>query len=393
MKRVLVLGGGIAGVEVASMLSNYGFDVSLVSNRDFYYIYPLAIWVAVEKIKFSNIKLDLNHLSFKHNFKFIKDEVISIKAKEKEVILKERGVIKDFDYLILAMGGSKLNPKGIENTYSICGEPYQGLDLKEAIHKLIQKGHGKIGIGFGGNPKDPSGVRGGPAFEFILNLDDYLRSLRLRDNFELVFFAPMDKPGIRLGERAFNSAISMLKKLNIIVKTGKKIKEFQKDGIVLEDDEKILADVIMFIPATDGHKALKDSDLPKNDAGFIKIKDTTEVNDFDYIYAIGDVASLEGPDWKAKQGHLAESMARICAYNIALREGIIKGTPKSYKEHLSIICLMDMGSKGAGFVYRDDKRAIFLPMPIVGHYFKKLWGEHFKLVKLKKIPKLPFINY
>ncbi len=149
----------------------------------------------------------------------------------------------------------------------------------------------------------------------------------------------------------------------------------------------------MFISAIDGHKVLKDSDLPKNDAGFIKIDGTTKVEGFDYVYAIGDLSALEGPDWKAKQGHLAEAMARICAFNIALKEGIEKGEPKNYKDHIGIICLMDMGRKGAGLVYRNDKKAMFLPMPVVGHYLKKLWGMHFKLVKLKKLPKLPYINY
>jgi len=60
---------------------------------------------------------------------------------------------------------------------------------------------------------------------------------------------------------------------------------------------------------------------------------------------------------------------------------------------MSIICLMDMGTKGAGLVYRNDKKAIFLPIPIIGHYFKRLWGMQFKLVKMKKLPKLPYINY
>jgi len=393
MKKVMVVGGGIAGVEAASLLSEYGFDVTLVSSRDYYYIYPLAIWVPVERIKFSDIKMDLNHLALTHGFKFIKDEVLSIKAKEKEVLLKESGALKDFDYLVIAIGGSKVNPKGMEYAYSICSEPTQALELRDAIQKLVLKGSGKIAIGFGGNPKDPSGVRGGPAFELLLNLDDYLRKLNLREHFDLTFFAPMEKPGIRLGEKAYESAFQMLKKLNINIKTGKKIKEFQKDGVLLEDGEKIEADVVAFIPATDGHKALKDSDLPQNEAGFIKIDDTTKVLDFDYVYAIGDVGALEGPDWKAKQGHLAEAMARVCAFNIALKEGKEKGSFKNYKEHMSIICLMDMGTKGGALIYRNNKKAMFLPMPIIGHYLKKLWGFHFKLVKLKKLPKLPYINY
>ncbi len=33
--------------------------------------------------------------------------------------------------------------------------------------KLVDRGSGKIAVGFGGNPKDSSAVRGGPAFEVL----------------------------------------------------------------------------------------------------------------------------------------------------------------------------------------------------------------------------------
>ena len=57
-------------------------------------------------------------------------------------------------------------------------------------------------MGFGGNPKDPSAVRGGPAFELMFNVDTLLRRRGVRDRFELTFFAPMASPGERMGKKA-----------------------------------------------------------------------------------------------------------------------------------------------------------------------------------------------
>ena len=37
------------------------------------------------------------------------------------------------------------------------------VDIRNKIDELVQKGSGKIAIGFGGNPKDKSAVRGGDA--------------------------------------------------------------------------------------------------------------------------------------------------------------------------------------------------------------------------------------
>ncbi len=54
--------------------------------------------------------------------------------------------------------------------------------------KLVDRGFGKIAVGFGGNPKDSSAVRGGPAFEVLFNIHNMLKKRGLRDKFELTFF-------------------------------------------------------------------------------------------------------------------------------------------------------------------------------------------------------------
>jgi sulfide:quinone oxidoreductase len=49
---------------------------------------------------------------------------------------------------------------------------------------------------------------------------------------------------------------------------------------------------------------------------------------------------------------------------------------------------MDIGN-GAAFVYRDNKRGLMIPMPLVGHWMKQGWGWYSKNSKLDKIPRLP----
>ncbi|CAI6143706.1 MAG: hypothetical protein SPLUMA1_SPLUMAMAG1_01467 [uncultured Sulfurimonas sp.] len=80
---------------------------------------------------------------------------------------------------------------------SICGKPEDSLTICDTLDALIEMGSGKIAMGFGGNPKDSSAVRGGPAFELLFNVHDILKKKGIRDNFELTFFAPMAKPGER----------------------------------------------------------------------------------------------------------------------------------------------------------------------------------------------------
>jgi sulfide:quinone oxidoreductase len=383
MKKILILGGGFAGVEVAIYLRKKGFEVTIISNRDFLYIYPTSIWIPVGTCSFENNCISLESLKKVHGFNLIIDEVEVIKTKEKKVYCKNETY--EFEYLVIAIGSGKMVHKGIENTLTICGEPNESIKLKDKIDELIKNGSGKISMGFGANPIDASNVRGGPAFELLFNLHNKLQKLGIRDNFELTFFAPMSEPGARMGANALKLMDKFYKKLNIKRQVGKKILKFKKSGILFEDDIFVRSDLTMFIPAGDGHNVFKNSSLSLNEAGLININDFCEVLGEERVYAIGDSVALKGPNWRAKQGHLAEVMAKNVAFNIDAKSDSEK---KGYTKHLSILCVMDSGN-GAMFVYRSEKRALMIPLPIIGHWLKKGWGWYYKNSKLNKIPRIP----
>jgi len=352
MKNVLVLGGGIAGIEAAIFLRKKGHSVTMISNRDYLYIYPTSIWIPTGEASFEDICIPLKELADVHGFELIIDEVQEIHSKERRVVCAngEYGC----EYLVIAIGSGKMKHEGREHFLSICGQPEEAVKLKERLDALI----------------------------------------RVRDKFELTFLAPMEKPGARLGEQALKMMDIFFKRLKIQRHLGKKIKRFEADGIVFEDETKLESDLTMFIPAGHGHPVFQNSDLPLNEAGLIKINDYCEVvHDYDAtpehcrVFAIGDSVALQGPDWRAKQGHVAEVMARNVAFNI---DAIAKGSEerRGYMKHINILCIMDSGD-GAAFVYRDDKGGKMIPMPVVGHWVKKAWGWYYRNSKLDKIPRIP----
>ncbi|ADV47320.1 NAD(P)/FAD-dependent oxidoreductase [Nitratifractor salsuginis] len=391
-KKVLVLGGGFAGIETAIFLRKKGYPVTLVSDRDYFYIYPTSIWIPTGEAKFEDIAVPLKDLQKAHGFELVIDRITEIRSKEHKAI-GEKGEYSG-DYLVIAIGSGKVKHEGNEHFLSICGKPEESLQIKERLDALIAKGSGKIAMGFGGNPKDPSNVRGGPAFEVLFNVHNRLKKLGIRQNFELTFFAPMKEPGARMGPQALKMMGVFFKKLDIHTHFGKKIQRFEADGIVFEDESKLESDFTMFIPAGNGHPVFQNSDLPLNEAGLIRINDYCEVqHNFDDIperynvFAIGDSAAIDGPDWRAKQGHIAEVMARNVAFNIdAIEQG--REERKGYLEHLNILCVMDTGD-GAAFVYRDNKGGKMVPMPVIGHWLKKGWGWYCRNSKLGKIPRIP----
>jgi sulfide:quinone oxidoreductase len=386
MKKVIILGGGFAGVQAAIELSKKKiFDVTLISNRDYFFLYPISIWIPTKSIPFEKVKISLSDIAQAHGFNFFVDEFSAVISKQNKIELKSQTV--EYDYLIVAIGADKVQHIGIENTLSICGKPETSLEIQKRIEELVEQNKGTIALGFGGNPKDKSAVRGGPAFELAFNLDHYLKQKKIRDKFNLIFFAPMEEPGARMGLKAMQMANKMLDSFGIKRYFGKKIKKFDSDGIVFEDDSKIQSDLTLFIPASAGNKTLQNSDLPLTEAGFVKIDDNCLVENTKNVFAVGDVAALNGPEWKAKQGHMAEVMARAAVNNIYAIE-TNNSHRNGYQKHLNILCIMDTGN-GAAFVFRNDKRAFAIPLPVIGHTIKKMWGKYVILTKLGKIPRLP----
>ncbi len=387
MAKVLVLGGGFAGVETAIYLRKHDMDVTLVSDRDFFYIYPTSIWIPTGEATQDEVSVPLDQLAFAHGFQLIIDPVTAIDPENKSATLASGRKLEGYDYLVVALGQDKIQHKGMEHTLSICGKPEEATELFKRLDALVRKGEGKLTFGFGGNPKDSSAVRGGPAFEVLFNVHNFLKRKGLREKFELTFFAPMEKPGQKMGEKALVMMDKMFAMDDIKKKIGSKITEFVEDGILFEDGTKLESDLTMFISAGTGHSILKESGLPLSDAGFVVTNEYNEIEGFDGVYAVGDSASLMGPQWRAKQGHVAEVMARNTAYNIFQHaQGI--DSKKSYLDHLNILCVMDIGN-GAAFVYRDNKRAKMIPMPVVGHWMKKGWGWYCRNSKLGKIPRIP----
>lgn len=384
MIKVLILGGGFAGIEAAIYLRKNGHDVTLVSDRDYFYIYPTSIWIPTGEATRDDVSIPLEDLAFKHGFDLIIDSAVKVEAKEKKVTLQSGKTLDGFDKLVVALGQGKMKLEGIENSLSICGKPEEADELYLKLQELIAKGGGKLAFGFGGNPKDKSAVRGGPAFEVLFNVHNYLKKRGLRDKFELTFFAPMAKPGEKMGEKALVMMDEMLNMTNINKKVGSKIVRFESDGIIFEDGTRLESDLTMFVSAGTGHPVLSVSDLPLSDTGFVVTNEFNEVEGMSGVYAIGDSALLLGDnDWKAKQGHVAEVMAKNVAHNITNPDD-----KKSYIDHLNILCMMDIGN-GAAFVYRSNTSDKMIPLPIIGHWMKKGWGWYCKNSKLNNIPRIP----
>ena len=127
---------------------------------------------------------------------------------------------------------------------------------------------GDIVIGFSGNPNEPSAMRGGPMFEFLLGIERQLRTECRRDQFTLTFFTPAERPGQRLGDKAVDGLLKTMQRHGIKTHLGHKIKRFEADKVVTEGGE-IPADLILFMPGITGNQWFDQTTLPRSPGGLL----------------------------------------------------------------------------------------------------------------------------
>jgi sulfide:quinone oxidoreductase len=197
----------------------------------------------------------------------------------------------------------------------------------------------------------------------------------------------MEQPGIRMGKKAYESLGPELGKRGIARQVGVPITRFSDEGVEFADGSALPADLVMFIPAGTGHPVLTGSDLATTEAGFLDIDSGCLVRGTANVYAVGDSAAMGGPDWRAKQGHMAEVMGRVAAHNIThAHEG--RNERETYLDEVTLVCLMDVGS-GANLVYRTSRREGIIGLPVVGHWAKRAWGWYSGATKLRRFPRIP----
>jgi len=160
---------------------------------------PSLIWIPSRLRKGDDLRIDLRNFLARQRVQFHAGRVTGLKDGGR-ILVTEHGEVSN-DGLIIASGGRFIKRlPGIEHAITLC----EGIDAAERIRDRIESS-GTIALGFGGNPNEPSAVRGGPVFELMLGLDTMLRRQGRRDKFKLVFFNPAARPGNRLGEAAVDA--------------------------------------------------------------------------------------------------------------------------------------------------------------------------------------------
>lgn len=365
--NVTIIGSGFAALAAIHQLRlldpGRAIHITVIAPKPTFTYLPSLIWFPSGKRKREDIVVSLPSFFERMGVTFYQGEATAIKEAGRTVVTTAGEVTNDA--LLVACGGRYLRKlPGIQ--YAI--NPCSGVASAEALQQQIQTlDGGRITMGFAGNPNEPTAIRGGPLFEFLFGLHTQLQRQGRRDKFDLRFFAPMSEPGKRLGPRAVKGLLSAMKKRNITTHLGHKLTSFSADKITTVNEE-ISTDLIVFIPGMTGQPWFKQSGFVCSPGGFLQANRFCQVEGAERVYVAGDAGSFPGPEWRAKQAHMAELQAKAAARNIFQ---VLHNKPVGATFRTELVCIVDTLNTGI-MVSRFPKLSLMLPPLRAMHGVKQL---------------------
>lgn len=340
-KRIVVLGGGFAGVECTRHLESYfkhdpDIEIVLVSEDNFLLFTPLLPQVASGMIETRHAITSIRTII--HKAKFYEGRVKNIDPYGKIVNLwgtaEKRGISLHYNFLVVALG-SEANYFGMadveKNAYAMKtltdavmlrnriidmleqAENEENPILKKGMLTFVIVGAGFAGVETAGELKD-------------LLSDVTKRYPHIDDNDVSVIILealPNILPGFEESLAKFTQKKMKQRGIEIQLKTavtsfdGNEVKTKKLNGESQEEDA-IQTKTLIWTAGVTPVNTIKRS-MFKTERGMIIVNDYLEVSDFPGVFAIGDCALFINPETKKPfppTAQLAEAMAKVASHNL-----------------------------------------------------------------------------
>jgi NADH dehydrogenase len=299
--RVVVLGGGFAGIGAARELKKADADVVLVDKHDYHTFQPLLYQLATGLLETSAVGHSLRDLVHgQDNATIHKATVTAIDLGAREVQFREMSPLS-YDYLVLALG-AEVNFFGTagapEHAFPMYTLP-DAVRLKEHVlgrweaadkdPALIEDGALNIVVVGGG----PTGVESAGALAELYRgafAKDYPTAPHEKARVVLVEAGPelfsMFKPDIRA------YTVKALEKRTVEVITGEAVESVSPTRVTLKSGTAFNAHTLVWGAGLQGNRLVQSLGLDLERGNRIGVGPELTVPGHPEVYAVGDIASI-----------------------------------------------------------------------------------------------------
>ena len=342
--RVVVVGGGFAGLNLADKMSKMDYQVVLIDKNNFHQFQPLFYQVAMAGLEPSSILFPLRKLFQKRKNVFIRvTTVTKVDTQQKRVHTLLGGL--SYDYLVLAIGADTNffgNEQIARKAFSMksVGEALTLrnkilYDYERAITTMDYKERqGLIDIVIVGG--GPTGVEVAGALaemkKYILPKD--YKELNTEE-IDIYLIQGGDCLLKGMSAEAAQKAESFLKELGVIIKLNSRVEDFDGKFVHIKGGEKIQANKVIWAAGIKGNTV---AGLPEETivwGGRIKVDRENRVAGVQDVFAIGDIAYMEEPDFPKGHPQVAQvaiQQGKNLAYNFKMKSKGKPFKPFTYKD-------------------------------------------------------------
>ena len=327
--RIVIIGGGFAGISLAKRLRNKNVQVVLLDKHNYHNFQPLMYQVATGGLEPDSIAYPIRKIVQEYkDFYFRLAEVRDIDA-ENNTIYSDIGELK-FDYLVIATG-SKTNyfgNKEIERNSMAMKTIPQSLNIRSLILENFEQALLTNDIDERHSLMNFVLVGGGPTgVELAGALAEMKKAILPKDypdldvrKMEINLIQGSDRVLDSMSENASEKAEKFL--LNLGVSVWKKVRVTGYDGKTVTTNSDLSFDsaTVIWTAGVQGAlpHGLKVDSFIKN-INRIKVNQFNQVEGYDNLFAIGDIAVMALEDYP--QGHPmmaqpAMQQGRLLAENI-----------------------------------------------------------------------------
>lgn len=337
--RVLVLGAGFGGLELATTLSEAlgnDADVTLIDKNDAFVFGYAKLDVMFGRTAPEAVRLHYRDIA-KPGVRFLQQTITAIDPEARRVTT-DRGV-HEAEFLIVALGADydlDATPglaEGGNEFYSV-----EGAERLREVLPTFSKGRAIVGV-CGAPFKCPPAPS-----EAALMLHDYLSERGVRDDCKISFVIPFGVP-IPPSPDTSRALLEAFAERDIAFLSGHLVSSLDpaRSVAVLDDGSELPYDLFLGVPKHRAPEVVVASGMAED--GYVPVSRTLETR-FPGVYALGDVATVGVP----KAGLFSERQAGVVARALISK---LRGGGESGEYDGTGSCYIEFGAGRVGRVDVD----------------------------------------
>ena len=305
--RVIIVGGGFAGLRAAQALKSDLFDVTLIDRRNYHLYQPLLNQVATGSLSPGQISTPLRSvLSKQKNTRVLLGSVEDVDPSAKQVFLAD-GAVLAYDSLIVATGSQPSyfgndewqqwapGLKSVEEATLVRHKILYAFEVAERISDPVQR---RAWLTFVIVGAGPTGVELAGAIAGIARqtLKNNFRSIRPEES-QIILLDGAPRVLMSFPEDLAEKATRSLTARGVTVRCGARVKNINEEGLTIQRDETldhITARTVIWaggVTASSlGQILARRSKADTDKGGRIKVKPDLTIPNYPDIYVIGDLA-------------------------------------------------------------------------------------------------------